>query len=197
VVDDEYNPDAYVMNIKIQVTDNIISEINAIVTTEGDWEFDAQGFLRAVQKEEWAKLDKKKQLNRDALIKAADAYMDYFTYENIKVPWGNPCAHLEGGKKYSGDNKNPSCKVGFTFDVFENVEREYFVDEKHGLVNIFCRFAKTDSTSQFGESPGKPDSHTFRIVNGKIRYIHSLTVLDPVEVEKVGEILTNKMKNKK
>jgi hypothetical protein len=35
-----------------------------------------------------------------------------------------------------------------------------------GTVNIFCRF---------GRPPGMPDSHTFRLVNGKIRYVHTLT----------------------
>ncbi len=39
-----------------------------------------------------------------------------------------------------------------------------------GTVNIFCRF---------GNPPGVPDSHTFRVVNGKLRYVHTLTASVP------------------
>jgi hypothetical protein len=39
-----------------------------------------------------------------------------------------------------------------------------------GTVNIFCRFDRP---------PGMPDSHTFRLVNGKIRYVHTLTASVP------------------
>jgi len=44
------------------------------------------------------------------------------------------------------------------------------VDVEMGTVNIFCRF---------GNPPGVPDSHTFRLVNGKLRYVHTLSVSVP------------------
>jgi hypothetical protein len=44
------------------------------------------------------------------------------------------------------------------------------VDVEMGTVNIFCRF---------GRPPGMPDSHTYRLVNGKIRYVHTLTASVP------------------
>jgi len=41
------------------------------------------------------------------------------------------------------------------------------VDEEMGTVNVFCRF---------GDSNGMPDSHTFRLVNGRYRWVHTLSV---------------------
>ncbi|NLD35314.1 MAG: hypothetical protein GX654_00410 [Desulfatiglans sp.] len=182
IVDDDINP--YVIDIKIQVKDDMVTKIAAIVTTDGDWEFDAKGFLEAAKKEDWSEHNPNR-IGRDGLIKAADAYFDYFTYEKIDVPWGNPCAHLEGGKKYSGNDTNPSCKAVLANYALDNVEREYFVDEKSGVVNVFCYFGKTDSSAQYGAYHGNPDSHTFYIVNGKLRYIHSLTVIEQARQEEI------------
>ena len=47
------------------------------------------------------------------------------------------------------------------------LKRDYLVDVDMGTVNIFCRF---------GRPPGMPYSHTFRLINGKIRYVHTLTL---------------------
>jgi hypothetical protein len=47
------------------------------------------------------------------------------------------------------------------------VDRSYVVDEEMGAVNVFCRF---------GNSTGMPDPHTFRLVNGRYRWIHTLSV---------------------
>ena len=42
------------------------------------------------------------------------------------------------------------------------------VDEEMGTVNIFCRFGNS--------TDGMPDSHLFRLVNGKYRWIHTVSV---------------------
>jgi hypothetical protein len=41
------------------------------------------------------------------------------------------------------------------------------VDEETQTVNVFCRF---------GNDTGMPDSHLFRLVNGRYRWIHTLSV---------------------
>lgn len=64
-------------------------------------------------------------------------------------------------------NPNATCKVGIPDGVLYIVNRSYVVDEEMGVVNIFCRF---------GTSTGMPDSHTFRLVNGRYRWIHTLSV---------------------
>ena len=48
------------------------------------------------------------------------------------------------------------------------VNRDYLVDPEKGVINVFCRF---------GSSTGGPDSHTFRFVDGRIRSVHTLSVL--------------------
>jgi hypothetical protein len=46
--------------------------------------------------------------------------------------------------------------------------RTYVVDVEMGAVQVFSRFASVN---------GPPDSHLLRLVNGKIRYVHTLTVM--------------------
>lgn len=46
--------------------------------------------------------------------------------------------------------------------------RTFVVDEEMGAVNVFCRFGNSTN--------GMPDSHLFRLVNGKYRWIHTLSV---------------------
>jgi hypothetical protein len=48
------------------------------------------------------------------------------------------------------------------------VNRDYIVDEDLGVINVFCRFGNS--------STGMPDSHTFRLVNGKLENVHTLSV---------------------
>ena len=48
------------------------------------------------------------------------------------------------------------------------VNRDYVVDEEQGVVNVFCRFGDSKT--------GMPDSHTFHFVNGKFRFVHTLSV---------------------
>jgi hypothetical protein len=61
--------------------------------------------------------------------------------------------------------------------MLQMVDRSYVVDEEMGTVNIFLLF---------GNPPGAPDSHTFRLVNGKLRYVHTLTLTVPgVSVEQI------------
>ncbi|MBN2419358.1 MAG: hypothetical protein JXL81_08240, partial [Deltaproteobacteria bacterium] len=48
------------------------------------------------------------------------------------------------------------------------VGRTFVVDEDMGAVNVFCRFGAMKN--------GMPDSHTFRLVRGKYKWIHTLSV---------------------
>ena len=47
-------------------------------------------------------------------------------------------------------------------------ESAFVVDEEMGAVNVFCRFG--DSRE------GMPDSHLFRLVNGRYRWIHTISI---------------------
>jgi hypothetical protein len=81
------------------------------------------------------------------------------------VPWGTPCNRLEGGI-YSGDGSpDDSCNVGVPSGM--NISgRRFVVDEAMGAVVGLVRFG-----------PNRiPDTHLFRLENGRIRYVHTLTV---------------------
>ena len=50
----------------------------------------------------------------------------------------------------------------------------YVIDETYGVVNIYLGFPGLDALS----SEPTPDSHTFRVVNGRIRYIHTISTCE-------------------
>jgi hypothetical protein len=105
-----------------------------------------------------------KRNTRQELISAANAYLDYFSDKSVKVPWGTPCERLEGSA-YTGDGSpTDSCHVGVP-DGVELTNRQYVVDPTIGAVDVFVDFGKNH----------RADSHLFRIENGKIRYVHTVT----------------------
>ncbi|KAM7213760.1 hypothetical protein V8F06_010894 [Rhypophila decipiens] len=59
----------------------------------------------------------------------------------------------------------PSCDVGVPSGV-KNTNRRYVIDEVVGSCDVFFTFAGN-----------LPDSHEFRLENGKLRYVHTMTVM--------------------
>ena len=158
----------YVLGTRLTVEDGRISEIESLYTKNGDWAFNADGYLKYSAAEDWRILNADERVDRKTLIAAGDAYFDHFSDRTVQIPWGTPCSRLEGGvyTTRNFDDPNASCNLGFPIDMLPMTERSYVVDVDMGTVNIFCLF---------GNPPGAPDSHTYRLVNGKLRYIHTLT----------------------
>jgi hypothetical protein len=178
IVTEGGNP--YVLGTRLKIEDGQISEIDSLVTKKGDWLFNANDYLKYSKAEDWRVLNANERIDRQALINGGNAYFDHFSDKNVAVPFNIPCARLEGGmyttKKF--DDPKASCDIGFPEDTrLPIINRSYVVDVEMGTVNIFCRF---------GRPPGMPDSHTFRLVNGKIRYVHTLTASVPgLDFEKI------------
>lgn len=162
----------YVLGTRLRVEDGRISEIDSIITKKGDWLFNADSYLKYSQAEDWRELTQSERVDRQTLINAGNAYFDHFSDKTVQIPFGKPCARLEGGAYTTRnfDDPNASCDIGFPEDKLPIVNRSYVVDVDMGTVNIFCLF---------GNPPGAPDSHTFRLVNGKIRYVHTLSLTVP------------------
>ncbi|KAK3358757.1 hypothetical protein B0T25DRAFT_74423 [Lasiosphaeria hispida] len=158
VVADSATP--YVLGTQMRFTDGALSKIETLVTTKGDWLFNAAGTLRYAKQESWPDIPEGKRDTRAVIQAAGDAYLDLFNDKNVKVPWGNPCARLEGGSYIQ-----PSCNVGVPSGI-KNSNRRYVIDEVLGTVDIFFSFAGAD-----------PDSHEFRVENGKLRFVHTMTVM--------------------
>ena len=162
----------YIIGTRLKLEDGKIAEIESLYTKKSDWLFNADNYLKYTTMEDWRILNPDERVDRQTLIKAGDAYFDHFSDRSVVVPWGTPCVRLEGGIYTSRDFNDPnaSCNIGFPIDMLPMKDRSYVVDVDMGTVNIF---------TLFGNAPGAPDSHTYRVVNGKLRYIHTLTLTVP------------------
>ncbi len=161
----------YVIGTRLYVDDGKITRIDSLVTEKGDWLFNAGDYLKYSSAEDWT-IRPDQRTSGEAMINGANAYLDLFSDKFREAPWGQPCARLEGGAytNHSGNINDPdsSCKVGIPNGVLYLVNRDYVVDEVQGVVNVFCRFGDSKT--------GMPDSHTFHFVNGKFRFVHTLSV---------------------
>jgi hypothetical protein len=162
----------YVMGARLRVNHGLIAEVEILWTTTGYWLFDADSYLKYSSMEDWGPIPMEKRDSRGTLVSAANAYMDAFLEGKIDlVPWGFPCTRVEGGAYTGKDGKespNDSCEVGVPAGV--NITgRRFVVDEVIGSVVVFCTFG--------AGSRGAADSHLFRVENGKLRYVHTLTHL--------------------
>jgi hypothetical protein len=159
----------YVLGTRLYVDNKKITRIDSLVTDKGDWLFNANAYLKYSKAEDWSAPAPAQRTPAQALINAANSYLDLFSDKFVEVPWGIPCARLEGGA-YTNRKNDPkaSCEVGIPPGVLYIVNRDYVVDEEMGVVNVYCRFGNSTT--------GMPDAHTFRLVNGKLTHVHTLSV---------------------
>ncbi|KAK1826467.1 hypothetical protein QBC39DRAFT_335018 [Podospora conica] len=139
-----------------------LSHVDALVTTTGDWLFNATGTLRWASREDWGEIPAEKRDSRDVIRAGADAYLDIFSDKTVVVPWGKPCARLEGGAYTGSGGPNDRCDVGIPEGV-KLVNRRYVIDEVVGAVDVFLQFASL------------ADSHEFRFEGGRLRFVHTIT----------------------
>jgi hypothetical protein len=161
----------YVIGTRLKVTDGKVDEIDSLVTDSDDWLFNAEVYLKYSKAEDWSVLPVDDRISRQDLVDAGNQYFDFVWLDaGIRPPWGTPCARLEGGVYTNPNNEHKdTCQISAPIPPgLFMVNRSFVVDEELGAVNVFCRFV--DSTN------GMPDSHTFRLVNGKYRWIHTLSV---------------------
>ncbi|MFC1840999.1 hypothetical protein ACFL1N_15595 [Thermodesulfobacteriota bacterium] len=160
----------YVIGTRLTVDKGKVTEIDSLVTDKGDWLFDADVYLKYSKAEEWPVLNPDDRVSRQDLIDAGNQYFDYILLDgSIRPAWGAPCARLEGGIYTNEKNEDKdTCSIPAPMgDLFIN-DRTFVVDEELGAVNVYCRFGDSED--------GMPDSHTFVLVNGKYRWIHTLSV---------------------
>ncbi len=159
----------YVIGTRLSVDNGKITRIDSLVSHQGDWLFNANSYLKYSSREDWQAPPAGARASMQELINAANSYLDQFSDKLVKTPWGRPCARLEGGAytNRSGD-PNATCEVGIPPGVLYIVNRDYVVDEDQGVINVYCRFGSS--------STGMPDSHTFRLVNGKLANVHTISI---------------------
>jgi hypothetical protein len=167
IVTDKSHP--YVLGTRLRVNHDKIAEIESMVTQEGDWLFSADNYYKWSPTEDWGAIPPDQRDSRDALVAAANAYLDAFLEKKLDlVPWGYPCNRTEGGIRTGKGLPTDSCSVGVPAGV-NIVARRFIVDESIGAVVAFCTFGVG----------GLPDTHLFRVEHGKLRYVHTLTHVPP------------------
>ncbi len=162
---------AYVVGTRLTVDNGKVTEIDSLVTDKGDWFFDAERYLKYSKAEDWPLLHVDERVSRQELVDSANQYFDFlYQDKGIRPPWGTPCARLEGGEMYTNEENEDkdTCQKPAPLGELVISDRTFVVDEEMGTVNIFCRYGNSKD--------GLPDSHLFRLVNGKYRLIHTLTV---------------------
>jgi hypothetical protein len=167
IITDPAHP--YVLGINLRLEGRKIAEIHALVTDEGDWFFSAANALKFSPAEDWGVIAKKKRDSRETLLAAANAYLDLFSDKTVQVPWGTPCRRLEGGLYFGTGAPDDTCNVGVPDNV-PITERHFVVDPKIGAVVGLVLFGGGS------DAVGLPDSHLFRVEEGKLRFVHTITV---------------------
>ncbi|MBN1759816.1 MAG: carboxypeptidase regulatory-like domain-containing protein [Chitinispirillaceae bacterium] len=176
-------PHQYVLGVRLDVDDSLITKIYTVETDEGDWLFDADNYLTVSRRENWGLVPEAERLTREQLDLGARAYFEFWGDKDFKVPWGDPCARLEGGMggydgklrdEYAGGTTHwGSCSVGVPEDDMTLRIKESLVDRDYGMVVLFLNLGGTDS-------------HLYRIIKDEsllprtgfdygIRYVHTLT----------------------
>jgi len=142
-----------------------IAMIDTIAATTGSLFFDAKKTLGYIQQENWTTIDVGGRPTRELLKKVGDAYLDMWTDKNAAdtIPWGTNCERVEGSRL----TKPCGGSLPHGGSAKPNGMRRYVIDETFGSVDVLCSF---DSLGNM------PDSHEIRVEEGKVKYVHTVTV---------------------
>lgn len=142
-----------------------IAMIDTIAATTGSLFFNAAKTLGYIEKEDWTPLTGEKP-SRELLKKVGDGYLDMWTDKNAadSLPWGTDCERVEGSQYTRPCGKS----LPHGGSAKNNGNRRYVIDETVGSVDVLCSF---DSLGNYA------DSHEIRVVDGKVKYVHTVTIL--------------------
>jgi hypothetical protein len=171
IVSDKANP--YALGTRMRINHGFIAEIEMMWTTTGYWGFNVDNYLKYASAEDWGTIPAAKRDTRATLESAASAYLDAFLEGKMDlVPWAFPCNRTEGGMHTGKGAPDDSCQVGVPMGV-NIANRHFVVDETVGAVVAFCTFGAGGPNG----GSGAPDTHLFRVENGKLRFVHTMTHL--------------------
>lgn len=143
-----------------------IALVDTIAATTGSLFFNAAKTLSYVKAEDWSPLEASRRPSREILKKFGDGYLDMWTDKNAadSIQWGTDCERVEGSQ-YTRPCGKSLPRGGSSKN---NGNRRYVIDEVMGSVDVLCSF---DSLGDM------PDSHEIRVEDGKVKYVHTITVL--------------------
>jgi hypothetical protein len=159
----------YVLATQIRHADGdptVISMIDTIAATTGALFFNASKTLGYIRAEDWSPLPAASRPSREILRKYGDAYLDMWTDSKAadSISWGTDCERVEG----SSLTRPCGASLPHGGSSKPNGNRRYVIDETFGSVDTLCSF---DSLGNM------PDSHEIRVVDGKVKYVHTVTVM--------------------
>lgn len=174
----------YVLGVALSVTEGKISKVYVVETDDGDWSFGADNYLSRSQQEDWSVIPEGERISREELDSGARSYFAYWGDSSVEVPWGDPCARLEGGSfgafdspladTWTEDGQWGSCSVGIPHDGFAPQPRESLIDPDTGMVVLLLNLGGTDShlfRFEKDESLLPRTGYGYGMV-----YVHTLTV---------------------
>ena len=141
-----------------------VNTFDVITSSTDDWLFNAERTLYYASREDWGEIPEGQRNTREEIQAAADAYLDLFMDKSVDVPWGTPCARLEGSVYTGRGQPDDTCDIGVPDNV-AMVDRRYVIDPVVGAVAVFLKMGENE----------RPDAHVFRIEDGKIRFVHTIT----------------------
>ncbi|KAI1076216.1 hypothetical protein F5B20DRAFT_557131 [Whalleya microplaca] len=143
-----------------------IAMIDTIAATTGSLFFNAPQTLEYIEQENWGPLEEDQRASRDELKRVGDAYLDMWTDATAadSIPWGTDCERVEGSML----TKPCGATLPRGGSQVPNGNRRYVIDEEIGSVDVLCSF---DSLGNM------PDSHEVRLEGGKVKYVHTVTVI--------------------
>jgi hypothetical protein len=168
------NQHPYVIDTRMTLSGDRVASIESVIADSGDWVFNATSHLSWAKTEKWDTISEGKRDTRAVIKAAGDAYLDSWADGKVTVPYGTPCARLEGGA-YTGERNasSNSCRMPEFPKPFAGAgNRRYVIDEELGAVGIFNNFPFIDTT----RPAGTPSTNFLRVEGGMIRYIHETTV---------------------
>jgi len=170
-VSDKAEP--WVAGVRMRINHDKIAEIEVITTTTGDWGFNVDNFLKYASDQDWSPIPADRRDTYGTLVNAASAYLDAFLEAKIDlVPWGYPCERIEGGMFTGRNSAQDTCEAGVPSGV-NIANRHFVVDTVVGGVVAWCTFGAGGANG----GSGAPDAHMFRVQNGKLRFVHTITHL--------------------
>ncbi|GAB1321047.1 hypothetical protein MFIFM68171_11257 [Madurella fahalii] len=157
-----------------------VQRMDVVYVGEGDWQMDNfTAALAHVEGEDWGAISRAAQDTRESLEGVAAAYLDLLGGTAggaagaggngtagagvVAVPWGRPCARLEGSVYTAGGE---SCVEGLSLppEGGEGItERRYVIDASVGSVSVIAKD---------GSLGGAPAVFELRVVQGELRYVH-------------------------
>ncbi|KAL2265904.1 hypothetical protein VTJ83DRAFT_5256 [Remersonia thermophila] len=131
----------YVIGTQMFFTDGAVSKIDTLVTTTGDWLFNATSTLYWTSREDWGAIPEDK----------------HESFELLPVP------------TWTSSAIRASCEVGIPSGV-SLTNRRYVIDETVGAVSVFLNFATLPDSHEFRVEKGKLRYvHTVTVTNTRGR----------------------------